>query len=305
MKILPLTVTLQTVQPVRLPPYPGTILRGGFGLAFRRIACPFPKKECPDCLLRHQCVWSYVFDTPRPKETKIMRKAETVPHPFVIEPPDQKITEYPPDAELIFGLTLIGKAIDYLPYFILTFEQMAEQGLGPGRGKLKLKLVTQNRKQIYDPQTKTLRTPLRPQHLTFLPPPPASCTQLTLHFLTPTRIIRQGKMVKKPEFPILLRSLFRRITLLAYFHDQPITTDFTTLIRQSEAIKTVSEDLTELHWRRFSRRQEGEIPMSGIIGTITYRGEIAPFLPYLRAGEILHIGKNTSFGMGKYKMEVQ
>ncbi len=304
MKFARLAVTLQAVEPVHLSRYKAAVLRGGFGLAFRRVTCPFPKQDCLDCLLRQTCVWSYVFDTPRPKEARIMPKAETVPHPFVIEPPEQEKTQLDKGEELSFNLILIGRAIDYLPYFILTFEQMAEQGLGPGRGKLKVKSVSQNRKQIYEPETKTLHAPLTPQRLTFSSPSDPS-SQLTLHFLTPTRIIYQGKMVKKPEFPILLRSLLRRITLLAYFHDQPITTDYTPLIRQSEVIKTVAEDLAELSWRRFSRRQKSEIPMSGIIGTITYRGEITPFLPYLRAGEILHIGKGTSFGMGKYKMEVK
>ena len=43
--------------------------------------------------------------------------------------------------------------------------------------------------------------------------------------------------------------------------------------------------------------------MGGLIGEATYRGNITPFLPLLQAGAILHIGKGTSFGLGKYEMQ--
>jgi CRISPR/Cas system endoribonuclease Cas6 (RAMP superfamily) len=35
---------------------------------------------------------------------------------------------------------------------------------------------------------------------------------------------------------------------------------------------------------------------------ITYEGNLAPFLPLLRAGETMHVGKGTSFGLGKFSL---
>lgn len=43
--------------------------------------------------------------------------------------------------------------------------------------------------------------------------------------------------------------------------------------------------------------------MGGFIGRMQYRGDPRPFLPFLRLGEVLHIGKHSSFGMGHYVME--
>jgi CRISPR/Cas system endoribonuclease Cas6 (RAMP superfamily) len=40
--------------------------------------------------------------------------------------------------------------------------------------------------------------------------------------------------------------------------------------------------------------------LGGFTGQITYSGEIQEFIPYIKLGEIIHIGKNTSFGLGKY-----
>lgn len=232
-----------------------------------------------------------------------MRRYETVPHPYVIEPPEDERTKLDKDEELIFNLILIGRAIDYLPYFILTFEHMAEQGLGPGRGKLKVKAINQNGKPIYSPESKSLLAPPATQHLSFTKVS-KPCSYLIIHFLTPTRLIYQGKMAQRIEFHILIRALLRRIGLLSYFHDQQVDIDFTGLIQQSGKVRANNMELKQFRWTRFSRRQEGVIEMLGMTGAVQYEGEIRPFLPYLRAGEILHIGKGTTFGMGKYELEV-
>ncbi len=42
--------------------------------------------------------------------------------------------------------------------------------------------------------------------------------------------------------------------------------------------------------------------LGGVVGTMRYRGELAPFLPYLKAGELLHVGSGTSFGLGQMRL---
>jgi len=45
--------------------------------------------------------------------------------------------------------------------------------------------------------------------------------------------------------------------------------------------------------------------LGGITGRIVYSGQVEPFLPYLQAAEILHIGKATSFGLGRVRMTAE
>jgi len=298
-----LAVQLRALEHARLPYYKGSVIRGGFGLAFRRVSCPFPKRECAECLLRQKCVWSYVFATPRPDDATIMRKYETIPHPFVIEPPSDDRTRLEPGDELLFSLVLIGKATAHVPYFIYAFEQMAEQGLGPGRARFEVRAVRQGDALFYDAKTKSIRAPLTQDRPAFDGQDEAE--SMTLQFLTPTRIIYQGRMARRPPFHVVLRSLLRRIGLLAYFHDQPTEIDYVGLIKQAEAVGTSACSMGTYQWRRYSSRQDRAIDMDGMVGSATYEGKLGPFLPYLRAGEVLHVGKGTSFGMGKYKMEVK
>jgi hypothetical protein len=304
MTVARLTVSLAAQEPARLPFYKGSVIRGGFGLAFRRVACPFPKRECSDCLLRQKCVWSYVFATPRPEGSTIMRKYETIPHPFVIEPPEEDKTSYAPGDEVVFTLVLIGKAIESVPYFIYAFEQMAEQGLGSGRAKFKVAAVRQDGTPFYDPLAGTIAGAAVTQSLS-LAPTAETAVSATLIFSTPTHIVYQGRVARRPAFHVVFRSLLRRIGLLVYFHDQPVEIDYQGLIKQAEAVKTESITTGTTQWRRFSTRQNRAIRMDGIMGKATYIGDLKPFLPYLRAGEVLHVGKSTAFGMGKYQLEVE
>jgi hypothetical protein len=96
-------LTVEAKEPIILPPYKGSTLRGGFGNAFRRVVCVIREKECKECLLKGQCIYSYVFETPPPAGTKVMRKYEAAPHPFIIEPPLQKKMGYKPGDHLSFG----------------------------------------------------------------------------------------------------------------------------------------------------------------------------------------------------------
>ena len=109
--------SLKALECLNLPEYKGSALRGGFGHAFKKVVCALRTKECPDCLLKEKCIYSYIFETPPPSNSRLMRKYPSAPHPFVLLPPLEDDRIYEPGEKLEFQLTLIGKAIDYLPYF--------------------------------------------------------------------------------------------------------------------------------------------------------------------------------------------
>lgn len=315
-------------QPIILPSYKGSTLRGGFGNAFKKVVCALKSKECSDCILKEQCVYSYVFETPPPKGTTVMRKYLSVPHPFIIEPPPEKRMGYKPGDELTFGLTLIGKAIDYLPYFIYTFDELGNMGIGKGRGKYTLKTVCQKKTnsspdshcraipadeqdtQIYTSETKKL-TSFDPENLSLHMKPPDDEDDregtLTLNFLTPTRINYSGNLTCDLEFHILIRQLLRRISMLSYFHCgvDPTQWDFNGFINKAKDVTIKTKNLKWYDWQRYSARQEQKIDMGGFMGSITYEGKLAPFLSLLQAGEILHVGKAATFGLGRYEMRLQ
>lgn len=71
--------SLTATDTLNLPEYKGSTLRGGFGHAFRKVVCTFRGKQCDDCLLRHRCVYSYVFETPPPEGADLMNNQTVIP----------------------------------------------------------------------------------------------------------------------------------------------------------------------------------------------------------------------------------
>ncbi len=311
-ELLRVRVILRARGPLQLPPYKGSTLRGGFGTVFKATVCVVDHRDCARCLLRSRCAFPYVFDTPVPEETTRLRKYPAAPHPFVFLPPLEEKTFYQPGETLAFDLTLIGKGADFLPYFIYTFERLGERrGLGKGRGRFAVELVTWlsppgEEVLIYDGNSKTLRNSFRSITVHDLLHGPLPLSLCTLHFLTPTRLIYAEALTPAPDFHILIRTLLRRLSNLAYFHcGGELHLDFRGLIAAAERIERVHSDVRWYDWERYSARQDARMKLGGFVGTITYRGDLRPFLPLLRLGEIVHVGKGTSFGLGKFVIQAE
>jgi len=298
-----------------LPPYKGSTFRGGFGNAFKKVVCICRKTECDTCILKEKCIYSYVFETPPSSDTSVMRKYEKAPHPFIIEPPLEKKQVYGPDDEIIFNLILVGRAAEYLPYFIYSFDELGKKGFGSDRGKYELKKVlaiTDSQPAhgniIYSSETKMLHR-FETSNLCLDSKEAAvshttSPLFITLDFLTPVRIVYQGQLVLQLEFHILLRNLLRRLALLYYFHcdGDPSVINFKALIEEARKVKVTESNLRWHDWERYSSRQDTKMKLGGSLGTIRFEGELSKFMPYIKAGEVLHVGKGTAFGLGQYRI---
>ncbi len=112
-------------------------------------------------LLKSQCPYAYIFETSPVENSQALSKYESIPRPFVLEPPAETKTVYAPGETLIFHLLLIGRAIQYLPCFIVVFREMGETGLGCGRRPFVLSEVAalgrQETVEIYSSRTNTIR----------------------------------------------------------------------------------------------------------------------------------------------------
>ncbi len=293
-------IVIKAKDTLSLPKYKGSTFRGGFGNSFKKVVCINRNKECNECMLKEKCVYAYIFETPVPEDSNVMRKYRYCPHPFIIEPPENTKTVFKSEEELAFGLVLIGKAIDYLPYFIYTFEELGEIGIGKGRGKFELVEVKDGEKVIYSSDTKALK-PFVSSALDF-ESISADSGFLTVDFKTPTRIVYDTQLTLDLEFHILMRALLRRISLLSYFHfnkDMP-DIDFKGIIERAGKVKTSQRNLIWHDWERYSARQDTRMKLGGFKGEIKFEGDISDFMPLIMLGEQIHIGKGTSFGLGKY-----
>jgi len=306
LRIARYSFTCKAREGIKLPPYKGSALRGGFGYAFRKVVCPMKGISCSGCLLRESCVYSYVFETPSSNQDSLWGKDP--PRPFVVEPPLEERSTYQKGEKFSFGLILVGKAIDYLPYFIYTFDQLGERGIGRGRGSFLLQSVEENSGEetvtIYDGQEKILKRgppPIDYQLIEREAEGFKGTTLVTLRFVTPLRLRYGRKLVDRLEFHILFRSLLRRLSALYELHcGGRLELDPKDLVEKATKVEVGRSNLRWYDWERFSGRQKQRMKLGGLKGEVTFRGALQEFIPYLLMGELLHAGKGATFGLGKY-----
>jgi hypothetical protein len=294
-----------------LPPYKGSTLRGGFGTAFRKIACAQIHSECRECILKHQCPYAYIFETAPPEGTQALRKYESIPRPFILEPPLETKTQYQPGEHLAFGLVLIGRAIEYLPYFILAFKELGEIGIGKGRRPFQLdKVAAVNpfikvEQEIYQATTGKVYNHDLAITGEIIAHKIGRVRQklLTLDYQTMTRIKHGDSFIRYVEFHMLIRALLRRLSSFLYFHHGfEWDADFPALIKKAETVIRVKDTTKWVNWERYSNRQEARMRLGGVVGQVSYEGDFDDYLPILMIGELVHVGKAATFGMGKYKV---
>lgn len=313
---------LTAVEPMLLPPYKGSTLRGGFGHAFRRSSCADPDRPgCRGCLLAQVCAYSYCFATTVPPESEVLRNLGEIPRPFVIEPPDSEAEEVRAGQSLDFGLVLIGRGIEYFPYFLLSFQRLGEIGVGKGRsegrGRFRVAGVwTQApwsdgpQDPVYDAASDRVAAGMAPAADSGAVSARVADLlgqrqggRLAVSFLTMTRLKSDRDYARRPEFHTLLRALLRRVSALSYFHGgERIEADYRGLAERARAVALARDETRWRDWTRYSSRQDNRMDLGGLIGRAEYAGELAEFLPWLIWGELVHAGKNATFGLGKIRI---
>lgn len=300
---------LHPLEKIYLPRYKGSVLRGGFGNIFKKTVCMNNKRECNECILQERCVYSYIFETPLPQNLleKSKFKLKRPPHPYVLEPPITSKIEYNHNDELAFNLILIGRGIEYLPYFVFVFEELGKRGLGKGRGKYELVRVdNEEGERIYESgklsdnfQVKSFQDIINECNI----PESKNYQQVKINFLTPVRIILRGELPTKFDFNLFIINLLRRLSWLSIVHgDEELEFNYKYFISCADDVKIKERNIKWYDWERYSSRQGTRMKLGGFLGNITFEGDLKKFIPFIKLGEYIHIGKQTSFGLGQYEI---
>ena len=129
--VLRLLLGVRADEPLTLPAYAGSMLRGALGHALLRQS-PLPHDGNQPCALRESCTYCQVF-RPLPTAEHTLQKFSALPAPYCIEPPFDAVRPAPrplaPGQSFEFGLVLIGRAIAHLPALLAAFTSACQRGL--------------------------------------------------------------------------------------------------------------------------------------------------------------------------------
>ena len=302
---IPLTIykfIFTTDEKPHLPAYPGSAWRGAFGHSLKKTVCVVRNTPCNQCILKNACAYSYVFETPPPANSEKMRKYTAAPHPFVFQFPQSSCI---PGYEYNFDLILFGHGQRYLPYIIHALKKAGEDGIGGHQQVFKLNKI-ESKTQGKQSEIVYQNGELNPQQAAVLQAIPKMPKQIEIFFHSPLRIKRDNKNLTARDFTFgaFFCTLLRRVSMLSYFHtDTPLETDFAALTIKARTIQFTSQQLKWYDWTRFSSRQQTEMNMGGLVGSVYLdMQDLEDFWPYLWLGQWTHVGKGTSMGMGAYTL---
>jgi hypothetical protein len=309
-----------------LGPWAANRLRGVLGKSLRALACTTHLNTCARCSLQQACAYHVCFETAAPDGSRFHEAGQEAPRPYVVR--TRAMTHGA--RTLRFELVLMGMAAQAFPYFALAVKEWERPGMGPGHSGSRLQqvralhpldLAPQRQHVIYDTSNMVLRMPDWQVTAADLQRTADAlpAEELRVRFLTPTRLKLRGEWIHAaPPFHALVAALLRRLEALHIYHGLPTwwaeagardeetaapeQHDARGLIGLSDGVELVSWEGHSESRERYSYRQRQRMEFEGFVGEAIYRGDLRPFRPLLKLGELVHVGKGAVFGLGEYQM---
>lgn len=136
-------------------------------------------------------------------------------------------------------------------------------------------------------------------HVVDLTPASASVTAVEVAFETPTELKGHDDPAIPPAFDVLFKRARDRVaTLLALYGSGAVDIDFRALGDRAAAVRRVGGAVEPVSIDRYSTRTGQVHPLGGFRGNALYEGDLAEFIPWLRAAEAAGVGRHTVWGNG-------
>jgi hypothetical protein len=319
LRILDLGFEIEFLSDVVLPTYKGSTLHGGLGRAFRKLYCTCAEplrtpdeNDSEEQSIHHEaeaCPYHFIFETRiNDNVFKFLRNVPSVPHPYLLEPPLDEKKEYMAGERLAFTLRIFGSATGYAVNMIEAVALFGRLGVTRASVHFRIVRVTSigaGRKQnvIYDGASNTYLAIPKPYRWKPREESPLS-HELMIRFLSPTRLVKSEHLQENVDFLIILTSLIRRLAALAYYAE-----GLKNAVKLTEGVnisannvRLIKQDIDWKAWRRYSNRQSTAMLLGGVVGELTFGNVTEDLLLLLEFGKLLHLGKQTTFGLGKYEI---
>lgn len=274
MLILRLHCTFQLQESGELPTFKGSMLHGWLGQQ----------------LLKQDAELYHLLYT---------EHAQQQPKPYALACHDFR-THYVKNSTLSFQLTLFGSAVQLAERIL---QALCTLPLGVGQHRLAIKVQT-----IASETPTGLSLGIHPLPLLALitPAPPQVIQAVCLQLQSPLRIKQRGSIIKngQPPLPVILNQIQKRLAALMLFwvDDNPAWQIFLNEhVRLGEHQELSNATYFE-DWQRYSNSRQKLLPFGGLLGEVSYQGDIHNALDWLQIGQVLQLGGKTTFGLGCYKL---
>lgn len=309
-----LRFTATVTAPLELDQQSGAAIRGALTSAlWERFCTNKAAPTCAACPLVRVCP---VATLVAPLREDDQPGGDQRPRPYVIRPPLIGAHAYAPGESLSFELGLIGSAAQLFPYVVMAAQGLAQSGLGKRvavnnhrRGTIAVTAI-----DAIHPLSGAAQTLYRAdQPIVQMPGLPVTAEEvatwagrlptdhMTLQLNTPLRLTDDGQLVRRLTLRPLIQRLMRRLDDLSRSYGAgPLAIDFRALLDQANTIHVIDDRTRWVDLASYSSRQRKLTPIGGLVGAITFAGDLAALRELLVWGSLIHVGKNAVKGDGWY-----
>ena len=259
---------------IKVPYFIGSQIRGAFGYALKKVSCINPSFNCQDCFAMTNCLYHQFYE-----EKNTYHK-------------------YRLDFELgkdyyDFSFYLFNEVCEKLPYIVSSLHMMLTQN---GLGKEK-NIYSNYEMFINDISCLDKGKIILPNDYIKTFDINNRYKNITLNFVTPLRIKKENRFLRGDEIELdsLINSIYQRQMKL-------MNRNFKKFPYEIKG-EIVNKDLRFKELTRLSNRQKTTMNLGGIIGKIEFKNLNKECYEVLKLGELLGIGKQTVFGLGKIKID--
>lgn len=288
-------------EPVRFRTFPTFIFRSLLGKELRKLTCLFRGRNCAECPLRFTCAYGSIFESHIRKNNEILEGRDRASHPFILycdAPVDQ------PVKNTSLNITLIGKAVEYLPYIYYSLEKAGKIGIFRNRVPFSIDNARVNGTSLIESDDHSLNMNFERSVWQTTGEHSSMPGGVGIRFLSPVRMKIGGAYTTDITPEALLRTIVRRIHILVSLYEEDVGNNQDLDISDLRIPEGYKARFTwqDLHY--FSFRQRRSLKMGGALGNMDIHEPVSnEVMDILRFGEIFHVGKNVSFGLGKIKIE--
>lgn len=283
-----------------LPISKASAIRGGMGEMLLRANC-IRNRECDVCDFQGECIVQRTMYSRFDNKPDFITTGDSIG--YVVECEDYQEVFKAGDM-LEFNLILFGKTIVYFNQYLHALFALGQNGIGRSHAEFLIVQVKNTRGQailensnIYmkyyqvetiqnyvDYRIKQIEQRRYPDKIVFRTP-------LTQKF--------RGEFLEEFCMEAINKSIQRRLYMLNCFEGNDIQEFY-----YEELVTPViaEQSVREMKVKRYSSRKDEKMYLKGIKGEILLENLPEELLELYFAGELIHIGKNTSFGFGRYVM---
>jgi hypothetical protein len=295
-KYIKLHFRIEMLEDTVLPVQKASALRGGMGEMLLRANC-VRDRDCESCEFEPECIVRRVMYSKMRIRPAFMSNGDSVGYVINCENYEE---HFRAGDTLDFDLLLFGRMVVYFGQILQALQYLGYFGLGKNLSHFQIVEVTNSRRERImdgnDIYMSRLDLMSIGDYVAYRKKDAGSTEKLVFH--TPLTLKEQGEFLKDFDIAAVIRAIERRLYMLNCYEGIEVERrDFSEQIPLQTAQKSKNFSV-----HRYSNHHEQKICLSGICGDLTIENADEEIQELLLAGELIHIGKNTSFGFGRYSV---